>query len=60
MTRLLLVGLVAMVLTGFVLFVLTREWVYALLLIVPYTIVSATQWYAANRRAKARGAAGEF
>ncbi len=60
LTRLFFAGLVALVITSFVLFLLTRNWIYVALLIVPYAIVSATQWYAADRRAKANGAAGEF
>ncbi len=60
LTRLLFAGLVALVITAFVLFLITRNWIYVVLLIVPYAIVSATQWYAAHRRAEENGAAGEF
>lgn len=60
LTRLLLAGLVTLVLTAFVLLIFTRNWVYGSLLVVPYTIVSASQWYAAHKRAEAHGAAGEF
>ncbi len=60
LTRLLLVGLVALVLSAFFLFIITQNWIYAVLLIVPYSLVSATQWYAAKRRAEEHGAAGEF
>ena len=60
LTRLLLAGLVALVLTSFVLFLVTRNWLYVALLVVPYALVSATQWYAAHRRAEENGAAGEF
>lgn len=59
-TRLLFAGLVALVLSAFVLFIITRNWIYVLLLIVPYAIVAGTQWYAAARRAEENGAAGEF
>ncbi|MEE9416338.1 MAG: hypothetical protein V3V01_13735 [Acidimicrobiales bacterium] len=60
LTRLLLAGLVTLLLTALVLLIVTGNWIYGSLLVIPYCIVAATQWYAAHRRAEAHGAAGEF
>ncbi|MDH3705308.1 MAG: hypothetical protein OES57_04540 [Acidimicrobiia bacterium] len=60
LTRLLLWGLAAAVIVAFVAMAVTGNWTLVGAMLVCYLIIAATQWYAAYRRARARGAVGEF
>ena len=60
LTRLLLWGLVAAVIVGFVAMLVTGNWALVGAMLACYLVIAATQYYAAYRRARAHGAVGEF
>ncbi|MGI9602403.1 MAG: hypothetical protein ACR2QE_10990 [Acidimicrobiales bacterium] len=59
-TRFLLWGLAAAVIVAFVALLVTGNWALVGGMLVCYLIIAASQYYAAHRRAEARGAVGEF
>ncbi|MDH4168080.1 MAG: hypothetical protein OEW42_00690 [Acidimicrobiia bacterium] len=59
-SRLLLWGLAAAVIVAFVALVVTGNWALVGAMLVCYLVIAATQYYAAYRRARERGAVGEF
>ncbi len=56
LTRLLLWGLVAVLIAAFVALLVSGRWAWAVLIVVPYVVVSVVQWRVAIARQRARRA----
>jgi len=60
LTRILLWGLAAAVIVAFVAMLVSGNWTVVGGMLACYIVIAGTQYYAAYRRARARGAVGEF